>query len=78
MNGPGQKTYNVAVIREGGERLEGQYVHATARPIQVGDAVQWPLVFEPGVPPVPFEVIEIRESTDHSEPVILLRPPSEA
>lgn len=72
-----QRCYLVAVMRDGTEQLEGQMVRAaTAATPHVGDQISWPLPVAGDEPPsrVPHEVIEVREATERSESVVVLRP----
>ncbi len=75
----GQRSYLVAVVRDGVEQLEGQMVRAASgSEVRVGDLVTWVDLRQPveGKPqPVPYRVVEIREATEHLEAVVVLRPP---
>lgn len=71
-----QRSYLVAVMRDGVEHLEGQMVRAaTAAAPKVGDQVNWSLpAVGDGPPPwVLHEVIEVRDATEHFESVVVLQ-----
>jgi len=70
-----QRTYLIAVIRNGVECLEGQMVRAaTAAEVTVGDRIDWPASAFEGKPQrVSHEVVEVRDATEHVEPVVVLR-----